>query len=149
MDLLVWREVNMRHVDVSFWQVEDGTSVNQGLLGTTQRDGFHQYSSNTDSLLVVTVVHRLCDGVSEFIPVAERPDTQKLDQRVELVNLVLDRSCSYAPSVVGVEQTACAGSSRLLVLDGVCFVQYDSVKGDLVEGAQAGFLEVRSSDSIG
>ena len=70
-----------------------------------------------DCALRVTLFHRFGNLVAERRPVVEWFDSEELDERIQLVDIVLHRSTREAPPVFAFERTTCDRSLGAFILD--------------------------------
>lgn len=87
------------------------------VLGTTQHDGLKNNVQTFHGHTSATLLDQRRDTSTEHLPVVEWPSTEELEERVELLDIVLNWRTRETPAIFGAQFDCCLGSLRLVILN--------------------------------
>lgn len=89
------REWSMDDFNITVWEVQDRLAVHCAGFRPSETDGLEQGLNSLHSCTILPLLlHRIRNFVPELVPITVRSDSEEADERVKLVDTVLDR-CTY------------------------------------------------------
>lgn len=85
----------MDNFDITIWEVQDRLAIHHAGFGSSETNGLEQGLNTLHSCTVLQLLlHRVRNLVSELVPIAVWSNVEESNERVKLVDMVLDR-CTY------------------------------------------------------